>query len=132
MRPVHRVVVTSLALAALSCSSQPAALRGAPDGTFQGRAPYRGANLESSRRFRSDGDMLRAYFDSPDLLLLGQPLDSVRYERPRIRFTTTDDHPLTFEGTVAGDSIMGTAGVPQVPGVIDSAAAAGSAPLRFT
>src|SRR5262249_1191034 len=85
-----------------------------------------------SVRFRSDGDMLRAYFDSPDLLLLGQPLDSVRYERPRIRFTTTDDHPLTFEGTVAGDSIMGTAAVPPVPALLRLAAAAGSRPRRFT
>src|SRR5262249_3759242 len=89
------------------------------------------ASLEFSIHFRSDGDTLRAYFNSPDLMLLGQPLDSVHYDRPRIRFVTSDDHPVAFAGTVAGDSIVGTARIGVVPGVVDSGAAASAPPLRF-
>src|SRR5262245_46448820 len=128
MRPAVRVVTSSLIAACLSCSSSPAALRGAPDGIWRGTGVYRGASLDFSIHFRSDGDTLRATFSSPDMMLLGQPLDSVRFDRPRVRFTTSDDHPVAFEGTVAGDSIVGTARIGVVPGVADSDAP----PLRFT
>ena len=133
MRTAAAVAATaSLLLACASCSSRPAALKGAPDGTYQGHATYRGTRLGFSVRFRSDNDTLRAYFNSDDMLLLGQPLDSVRYARPRIRFVTSGDHPLAFSGVVAGDSIVGEANAPPVPGVIDSAAAAGAERVRFT
>src|SRR5262249_15283012 len=128
---IDAAVAASLLLVCTSCSSGPAALEGAPDGIYQGHATYRGANLEFSLHFRRDGDPLRASLNIPDVLLLGQPLDSVRYDRPRLRFVTAGDHPLTFTGVVAGDSIVGTASVPAVPGVIDPAAAA-SAPVRFS
>jgi dienelactone hydrolase len=120
-----------LLLLGLACSSQPAKFRGAPDGVYRGIATYRGARLECSVHFRSDGDTLRAYFNSPDMLLLGQPLDSVRYAPPRVSFLTSDDHPVRFDGTLAGDSLVGTMEIGPVPGVIDSSAAGAERP-RFT
>jgi pimeloyl-ACP methyl ester carboxylesterase len=124
------LIATSLLLGCpLACTQRPASLRGAPDGTWAGHALYRGASLEFSVHFRSDGDSLRATFDSPDLMLLGQPLDSVAYEPPRVRFTTADDHPVRFEGVVAGDSIVGSAAVGAVPGVV---AAGDTARMRFS
>jgi len=131
MRLPARFAPPLLLLLALACSSQPARLRGAPDGTWLGTASYRGARLEFSIRFRSDGDTLRATFNSPDLLLLGQPLDSVAYERPRVHFTTPDDHPVRFDGVLAGDSLVGTMRVGAVPGILDSGAASAERP-RFT
>jgi pimeloyl-ACP methyl ester carboxylesterase len=111
-----------------ACAQQPAALRGVPDGVYRGHATYRGARLEFSVHFRSDGNSLRASFNSPDLLILDQSLDQVTFTPPRIAFTTADDHPVRFEGVVAGDSIAGGATVGAVPGVV---AAGDSARMRF-
>src|SRR5262245_45811126 len=61
-------------------------------------------------------------------MLLGRPLDSVSYDRPRLRFTMADDHPIRFEGAVAGDAIVGSATIDAVPGVV---AAGDSARMRF-
>ena len=130
MHPVRKLAITWLLLVSTGCSSYSAPLRGAPEGTWQGQITWRGASLECSVRFRSDGDSLRAWFNSPDLLLLGMPLDSVRFKQRRIRFVTTDDHPIAFEGTVAGDSITGTVRIGAVPGVVEPGA--GGVPPRLT
>ena len=111
-------------VAPLACASPPAL-----DGTWSGEATYRGAGLAFSVRFRSDRDSLRATFNSPDLMILGQPLASVAFERPHVRFTTADDHPLRFDGLIAGDSIVGGATVGAVPGVV---AAGDTARVRFS
>jgi dienelactone hydrolase len=121
------IVALSL-LAPLACAQRPSSLRGVPDGVYTGCAVYRGASLPFSIRIRSHAGTLRAFFDSPDLMILGQPLDSVAFERPRLRFMTTDDHPVRFEGVVAGDSITGSATVGPVPGVI---ARGDTARMRF-
>jgi len=118
-----------LIAAPLACAQHPAALRGVPDGAYSGEGVYRGARLAFSVHLRSDGDSLRAFFDSADLLILGQPLEQVTYDRPRIGFTTADDHPVRFEGVVAGDSIVGSATVGAVPGVV---AAGDTARMRFS
>jgi len=110
--------------APLACASPPAI-----DGTWSGVATYRGARLAISVRFRSDRDSLRATFNSPDLMILAQPLTSAAFESPRVRFTTTDDQSVRFEGVVAGDSIVGGATVGTVPGVI---AAGDTARMRFS
>jgi hypothetical protein len=130
MHPVRKLAITWLLLVSTGCSSYSAPLRGAPEGTWQGQITWRGASLECSVRFRSDGDSLRAWFNSPDLLLLGVPLDSVRFKQRRIRFVTTDDHRIAFEGTVAGDSITGTVRIGAVPGVVEPGA--GGVPPRLT
>ncbi|HXS83789.1 MAG TPA: alpha/beta fold hydrolase [Methylomirabilota bacterium] len=129
MRPVRRLAITLLLLVSTGCSSHAAPPR-APEGTWQGQLAWRGTSLECSVRFRSDGDSLRAWFNSPDLLLLGMPLDSVRFKQGRIRFKTIDDHPIAFEGTVTGDLITGTVRIGAVPGVVESGAG-GDRP-RFT
>src|SRR5262249_4166047 len=108
MRSPARLAPPLLLLLGLACSSQPARLGGAPDGVYRGTASYRGASLEFWLHFRSDGDTLRATFNSPDMTLLGQPLDSVRYARPHVTFVTAGDQPVRFDGVVAGDSIAGT------------------------
>jgi pimeloyl-ACP methyl ester carboxylesterase len=95
---------------------------------WSGQAVYRGARLEFSIDFRRDGDSLRADFSSADLMILAQSLDSVAFARPRVRFTTRDDHPVRFEGVVAGDSIVGSAAFSAVPGVI---ASGDTARMRF-
>jgi len=92
-------------------------------------ATYRGARLEFSVRFRVNRDSLRATFNSPDLMILGQPLVSVAFDRPRVRFTTADEHPVRFAGVIAGDSIVGGATVGAVPGVV---AAGDTARVRFS
>jgi pimeloyl-ACP methyl ester carboxylesterase len=92
-------------------------------------AVYRGARLALTVHFRSDGDSLRAFLDSADLLILGQRLDHVVYHPPRIGFTTTDDHPVRFDGVIAGDSIVGSASVGTVPGVVT---AGDTAHVRFS
>ena len=112
-----------------ACAQRPASPDGSPDGAWAGDALYRGARLALSVRFRSDRDSLRAYLDSPDLMILGQRLDSVGYAQTRVRFTTADDHPVRFEGVVAGDSIVGGAAVGAVPGVV---APGDTARMRFT
>ena len=91
-------------------------------------ATYRGARLVLGVAFHSEGDSLRAWLDSPDMMILGKPLESVRFERPRVRFTTPDDHPVRFEGVVAGDSIVGTA----VVRVWDVIPEGDTAHVRFT
>jgi uncharacterized protein len=113
----------------LACAQRPPALRGAPDGVYDGEAVYRGARLACGVRFSAQGDSLRAFFDCADLMLRGRPLEQVTYDRPRIGFTTTDDHPLRFEGVVAGDSIVGSATVGAVPGVV---VAGDTARVRFS
>src|SRR5262245_22884519 len=122
MRSVRTLAVTCLLLASTGCSSHSASMRGAPEGTWQGEIAWRGARLECSVRFRSDGDSLRAWFNSSDMMLLGVPLDSVRFKRPRLAFTTGDDHAVSFDGTLAGDSITGTARIGAVPGVVEPSA----------
>src|SRR5260221_327054 len=67
---------------------------------------------------------------SPELLMLEQPLGGLESAGRQVRFATTDDHPLRFEGEVNGDSLRGTAAVPAVPGVVEAGRAA--PPLRFT
>ena len=133
LHPVRRLVrccaLLLLLAVPLSCSQHPSPLQGVPNGNYSGTATYRGAALAFSLHIRSDGDSLRAYFNSPDLLILGQPLDSVTFERPHFRFTTADDHPVRFDGVVAGDSITGTASVGAVPGVV---AAGNTDPVRFS
>ena len=119
MHPARRLAITLLLLVSTGCSSHAAPPR-APEGTWQGQIAWRGTSLECSVRFRSDGDSLRAWFNSPDLLLLGMPLDSVRFKQGRIRFKTIDDHPIAFEGTVTGDLITGTVRIGAVPGVVES------------
>jgi len=98
-------------------------------GTWRGSAEFRGAILDFEVRFARHADTLRAAMSAPDLMLLDEPLDSVRYQAPRVRFTTPDDHPLRFEGMLDGDSIRGSAVVPAVPGVVE--AGGSSADLRF-
>lgn len=119
-----RCVAALLLIAPLACAKSPSL-----DGVWSGSATYRGARLAFSVHFRSDGDSLRAYFNSPDLMLLGNPLDSVAFAHPRVSFTTADDHPVRFEGVVAGDSIVGSAAVGAVPGVV---AAGDTARMRFS
>ena len=118
-----------LIAAPLACAQPPAGLRRARDGAYRGVAVYRGARLPFGVHFRGDGDTLRAFFDSADLMILGQPLELVSYEPPRVAFTTADDHPVRFEGVVAGDSIVGSAAVGAVPGVV---AAGDTARMRFS
>src|SRR6185369_16615318 len=118
-----------LFMCVFACAQRPASPNGAPDGAWAGDALYRGARLAFSVRFQSDGGSLHAWLDSPDFLLLGNPLDSVVFERPRVRFTTPGDHPIRFEGAVAGDSIAGSALLGAVPGVIEPGAAER---IRFT
>ena len=88
-------------------------------GTWRGSALFRGARLDLSMRFERDGGVLRATMSSPDLLMLDQPLDSVRLTGNNVRFVMADEHPLRFEGNVDGDSLRGTVIPPAVPGVLD-------------
>lgn len=81
-------------------------------------------------RFFPDGDSLRATLSSAELLLLDQPLDSVRRDGARISFSTPDEYSVRFQGVLAGDVIRGDAGVPAVPGVTESRSGADAA-LRF-
>jgi alpha-beta hydrolase superfamily lysophospholipase len=110
------------------CVTGAAAPRGARDpdvardplaGTWRGGALYRGAGLELSVRFIREAAALRAELSCPDMMVLDQPLDGVKIVGSRVRFSTRDDHPLRFEGVLAGDSIRGTARVPVVAGVTD-------------
>ena len=96
---------------------------------WHGAAEFHGAFLPFDVRFTLQADTLRATMSAPDLLLLEAPLDSVAYHAPRVRFTTHDDRPLRFEGTLDRDSIQGSAVVPAVPGVVE--AGGGDAGLRF-
>jgi dienelactone hydrolase len=98
-------------------------------GMWHGAAEFHGAFLPFDVRFTLQADTLRATMSAPDLLLLEAPLDSVAYHAPRVRFTTHDDRPLRFEGTLDRDSIQGSAVVPAVPGVVE--AGGGDAGLRF-
>ncbi len=67
---------------------------------------------------------------SPDLLLLDQPLAGVQSDGRHVRFATTDEYPLRFDGVVDGDSIRGAAAVRVVPGVVGAGQTALT--LRFT
>ena len=127
MRRATRIAALVLVTYPLACGER-ASPHGAPDGVYAGEATYRGARLALGVDFRSEGDSLRAYLDSPGMMILGKPLESVRFERPRVRFTTPDDHPVLFEGVVAGDSIVGTA----VVHVWDTIPEGDTARVRFT
>ena len=83
-------------------------------GTWRGRAVFRDAPLAFEVRFYRERDSLRAVFSSPDLLILDQPLDSVRHAGTHVSFTTRDEHPVHFRGILAGDTIRGGAGIPGV------------------
>ena len=98
-------------------------------GTWSGSAVFQDARLELSVRFSREGGALRASMSSPDLMLLDQPLQSVQATPRTVRFVTPDEHPLRFEGVLAGDSIHGTAAAPAVAGIV--AADLASRPIRF-
>jgi uncharacterized protein len=100
-------------------------------GAWSGRALFRGAPLAFTVRFFRERDTLRATFSSSDLLILDQPLDSVEHNGARVSFSTRDDYPIRFHGTVAGEVIRGDAGVPAVPGVTDGHGASAEPPLQF-
>ena len=116
-RAVPHLLLLLLASLAFAWARVPAA-RGLPDGLYRGEATYRGARLQFSVRFHGTEHALSAEIGSRDLMIEGQPLSTVTFARPRVRFTTADDHPMRFEGVVAGDSIVGSAEVGAVPGVI--------------
>ena len=120
-----------LLLYGVACAASPRAGSDQVIGTWRGRAVFREAPLEFAVRFFSDGDSLRATFSSPDLMLLDQPLDSVRRDGSRISFSTRDDNPLHFRGALTGDVIRGSADVPAVPGVMESRRGADATPLSF-
>ena len=100
-------------------------------GTWSGRAVLRAAPLDFSVRFFRQHDTLRATFSSPDLLILEQPLALVRLEGASVAFSTPDDYPIHFHGTLEGGRIRGGADVPAVPGVTESRRAAGGSGLEF-
>jgi dienelactone hydrolase len=113
------LALAAMLLACAGCAD--AAGRAARDplaGTWRGTAVFRGARLGFSVRFTRRGDTLGATFSSPDLLLLDQPLDSVRLDGGHVRFVTPGQPPLRFDGVVGGDEIRGGAPVPTVPGII--------------
>ena len=125
-----RGVALLLLLAATASAASPQPDPGALVGTWRGRAVFRDAPLEFTVRFFREGNALRATFSSQDLLMLEQPLDSVRYRGSRVEFATPDEQPIRFSGVLAGDRIRGDAGVPAVPGVVEHARA-GADQLRF-
>lgn len=92
---------------------------------------FRGASLTFAVRFFREADSLRATLSSPDLLLLDQPLDPVRCEKQRVHFSTRDEAPVHFDGTLLGDRIRGDGDVPAVPGVTESRPPARAQQLRF-
>lgn len=98
-------------------------------GSWSGSAVFQGSRLDFSVRFQREAGALKATMSSADLLLLDQPLDNVSGDGRQVRFTTPDESPLRFEGTLLGDSLRGTASVPSVPGVVAKGQA--GAPLRF-
>jgi len=89
-------------------------------GTWSGSALFQDSRLEFSIRLYRQGGALRGTMNSPDLLLLDQPLAEVQSDGRRVRFITRDEHPLRFDGVVGRDSIRGTAAVPVVPGVVSA------------
>lgn len=129
-RLVRRCGVTLLlGGAACAASGQPG-----PEsilGTWRGQAVFRGKSLAFAVRFARAGDTLRGTFSSADLLILDQPLDAVRYRASQVYFSTQDENPIRFHGALRGDSIYGAAGVPAVPGVVESHAGAAATPLQF-
>lgn len=122
----------SLLLVGIACAA-PAQGRGGGDvvGTWSGRATFRAAPLDFTVRFFRQHDSLRATFSSPELMLLEQPLDSVGLDGTRVSFSTRDDYPIHFQGTLAGDVIRGGAGVPAVPGVTERRRASEPGALQF-
>ncbi|HEY6196636.1 MAG TPA: alpha/beta fold hydrolase [Candidatus Eisenbacteria bacterium] len=129
-----RAIGRALGICALAACAGGAAPTRAPDGslagTWRGSAVFQGARLDLSIRFSQEGGTLRAAMSSPELLMLEQPLAGVESAGRQVRFVTTDDHPLRFEGEVNGDSLRGTAVVPAVPGVVEAGGTA--PPLRFS
>ena len=125
------VVFVFALLAATPCGASPQANATEIAGTWRGIATFRDAPLEFRIRFIRDGESIRATFSSPDLLLLDQPLDSVRLTGSRIAFSTRDDYPIRFQGIIAGDVIRGGAGVPAVPGVVSRGPGIDTTQLRF-
>jgi dienelactone hydrolase len=117
---------TSVLILLLGCAGSPRAPRDPLTGSWRGRAVFRGASLDFDVRFSGRGQALRGTMSAPDLMLLDQPLDAVRYRAPHVDFGTPDEHPIRFDGTLEGDSIRGGAFVPHVPGIVE---AGGS--LRF-
>lgn len=104
----------------LCCALGPTPAAAAQDplaGDWRGSAWFQGARLEFGVHFQREGTRLHATFTSLDLMLLEQPLVDVNNTGRDVRFTTPDDHPLRFRGTVTGDSLRGTASAPAVPGV---------------
>ncbi len=102
------------------CSAGAAVARVAPFdpvGTWQGTAWLAGAPLELRVRFFRAGSELHATLSCRDMMLLEEPLDSVRCREQQVRFSTADEHALRFTGVWDGDSLRGTAVVPVVPGV---------------
>jgi dienelactone hydrolase len=116
-----RTVALVYGMALLAISTAGAATREAHDvalGTWRGDAVFRGSRLDMSVRFERAGSAVRGTMSSPDLMLLDHPLRDVRVTGRQVRFVTSDDDPLRFEGVVDGDSLRGTAVVPAVPGVV--------------
>ena len=115
-----------------AATSAPAAARPVADvvaGNWRGYARFQGARLDFSVRVWREGAGFRASMSCPDMMLLEQPLDSVRVTAGRLRFVTRDEHPLLFDGAVSGDSLRGASAVPAVPGVV--AAGTNAPPMRF-
>jgi hypothetical protein len=104
--------------------SSPAAA--ALEGTWRGSALSPGSRLEFNVRFSREGGALRATMSCRDLLLLDQPLDSVRNAGERVRFSTPGEQPVRFELGIDGDSLRGSAALPPVAG-----AAVRSAPFAL-
>jgi dienelactone hydrolase len=102
--------VLAVAIMFASGCARPAARRpGTPLGHWEGRASFRGKAVPLAIDFTSDGDSLAGEFSSDALLILRKPLADVRFETPALRFVIQDaDAPLTFEGRLSGDSLVGS------------------------
>lgn len=125
--PHASVATRSMASPGLRATSPPP--RGDVLGAWHGHAERAGARLELSVRFHRVSGALAASVSSPDLMLLEAPVEGVTHIGRHVRFRTPDDQPVRFLGTLAGDSLTGTAHLPDVPGV--AAADRGAPSIRF-
>ena len=79
-----------------------------PSGHWEGRASFRGRAVAVAVDLIARGDTLAGEFSSEPLLILRKPLADVRFETPNLRFVIPDaEAPLTFEGRLSGDSLVG-------------------------
>jgi pimeloyl-ACP methyl ester carboxylesterase len=104
-----RTAVAVLNVAVLTFIAGAASAQDATGGQWRGVASRQGADLPIQLTFRRDGQMVNGFITIPTMGAFNFPLRNVSQDGSNLRFELeTDDGTFTFNGSIRGDSLMGS------------------------